>query len=67
MMIAETKIGKDNKIDFRDYKKQVDSLKNYSAVKKIVERLLENVKETARENKIENIVYHGSFYNEKKS
>jgi len=51
-----------NKIDFSDYKKKVDTLRNYSAIVEIVKRLLKNVKNTVKENKIEEIVYHGSFY-----
>lgn len=31
-------------------------------IKKVVERLLNNVKQTAKELNIENNVYHSSFY-----
>jgi hypothetical protein len=36
------------------------------AIEKIVYRLLENVKNTVKLNKINELVYHGNWYEEKK-
>jgi ribosomal protein S7 len=51
-----------DKIDFTDYKKQIDSLKDYYAIKQVVKKLLKNVIETGKERKIKNIVYNYDFY-----
>lgn len=51
-----------NKIDFKDYKKEVDTLSNYSIKVEIVKRLLKNVIKTGKDKKINNIVYNYEFY-----
>jgi len=51
-----------NKIDFSDYKKKVDKLRDYSIKSAIIKRLLKNVIETGKEKKVNNIVYNYENY-----